>query len=66
MIHTQMKIFGWFIIYMSLQTGESGLAVADNSAFHLPQLTGQTIPVIMRISLLIKAIQPDQSKPKLK
>ena len=30
MIHTQMKIFGRFIIYMSLQRElESGLAVAD-------------------------------------
>ena len=33
-------------------------------AFHLPELTGQTIPVIMRISLFIKTIQPDLSNPK--
>ena len=33
-------------------------------AFHLPELTGQTIPIVMRISLLIKTIQPDQSNPK--
>ena len=26
--------------------------------------TGQTIPVVMRISLLIKTIHPDQSNPK--
>ena len=31
------------------------------SAFHLSQPTGQTIPIIMRISLLIKTNQPDQS-----
>ena len=29
-------------------------------AFHLSELTGQTIPVIIRISLLIKTIQPDR------
>ena len=33
-------------------------------AFHLSELTGQTIPVVMRISLLIKTIYPDQSNPK--
>ena len=33
-------------------------------AFHLSELTGQTIPVVTRISLLITTIQPDQSKPK--
>ena len=33
-------------------------------AFHLPELTGRTIPVVMRITLLIKTIQPDQSNPK--
>ena len=33
-------------------------------AFHLSELTGQTIPVVMRISLLIKTIHPDQSNPK--
>ena len=33
-------------------------------AFHLPELTGQTIPVVMGISLLIRTIQPDQSNPK--
>ena len=29
-------------------------------AFHLPELTGQALPVVMTISLLIKTIQPDQ------
>ena len=31
---------------------------------YLSELTGQTIPVITRISLLIKTIQPDQSNSK--
>ena len=30
----------------------------------MSELTGLTIPVIMRISLLIKTIQPDQSNAK--
>ena len=29
-------------------------------ALHLPELTGQNLPVVMRISLLIKTIQSDQ------
>ena len=33
-------------------------------AFHLSELTGQTLLVVTRISLLIKTIQPDQSNPK--
>ena len=33
-------------------------------AFHLSELTGQTLPVVTRISLLIKTIQPDQSNPE--
>ena len=32
-------------------------------AFHLSELIGQTILILMRISLLIKTIQPDQSNP---
>ena len=32
--------------------------------FHLSELTGQTIAVLIRISLVIKTIQPDQSNPK--
>ena len=36
----------------------------SNGAFHLSELTCHTIPVAMRISLLIKAIQPDMSDPK--
>ena len=33
-------------------------------AFHLSELTGQDSPVVMKILLIIKAIQPDQSNPK--
>ena len=36
-------------------------AYGTKGAFHLSELTGQTIQVIMRISLLIKSIQPDLS-----
>ena len=35
-----------------------------NGAFHLSDLTGQTIPVVMKISILIKIFQSDQSNPK--
>ena len=35
-----------------------------SGAFHLSELTGQTIPVEMIISLLITTILPDQSNPK--
>ena len=38
--------------------------ILSKGAFHLPELTGQTIPVVMGNSLLIKTIQPDQSNPK--
>ena len=33
-------------------------------AFHLSELTDQPIPIVMRISLLIKTNNPDQSNPK--
>ena len=31
--------------------------------FHLSELTGQAIPVVIKISLLLKTIQLDQSNP---
>jgi len=31
-----------------------------NGAFHLPELAGQTSPVVRRIPILIRTIQPDQ------
>ena len=31
--------------------------------FHLSELTGQAIPVVMKVSFLMKTIQPDQSNP---
>ena len=37
---------------------------ANWGAFHLSELIGQDIPVVMKILLLIKAILPDQSNPK--
>ena len=33
-------------------------------ALHLSELTSPAILFVMRISLLMKAIQPDQSNPK--
>ena len=33
-------------------------------AFHLSELTGQSIPIVMRIPFLIKTNHPDQSNPK--
>ena len=33
-------------------------------AFHLSEATGQPIPIVIRISLLIKTNHPDHSKPK--
>ena len=47
-----------------LQLLERGLPCRDKALFHISELTGQTLPVIMRILLLIKTIQPDQSNPK--
>ena len=38
--------------------------VDSQGFFYLSELTGQTIPVAMIISLLIKPLQPDQSNPK--
>ena len=35
-------------------------AVSPKGAFHLSELTGQAIPVVMKISLLIRAIQISQ------
>ena len=43
---------------------DSGFIAYSEGAFHLSELTGQTIPVVMRISLLITTIELDQSKPK--
>ena len=38
--------------------------IESKGALHLSELTGQTIPVVMRISLLIKTTQPDMLNPK--
>ena len=47
-----------FYVHSALPSREA------KGAFHLSELSGQTIPVVLRISLLIKTIQPDQSNPK--
>ena len=40
------------------------VSVGTKDAFHLSELTGQTIPNAMRVSILMKSLQPDQSSPK--
>ena len=40
---------------------QRGKRQSNKDGFHLSELTGQSIPVVMRISLLIKTIQLDQS-----
>ena len=53
-------------MYAKLRNKVNGLIrnAKSKGAFHLSELTGQTLPVVTRISLLIKTIQPDQSNPK--
>ena len=38
--------------------------MSNKAAFHLSELTDQPIPIVMRISLLIKTNHPHQSNPK--
>ena len=40
------------------------VSVGTKGAFHLSELTGQTIPNALRVSILMKSLQPDQSSPK--
>ena len=40
------------------------VSVGTKGVFHLSELTGQTIPNAMRVSILMKSLQPDQSSPK--
>ena len=47
-----------FLLYSSVWLSDA------KGAFHLSELTCQTIPIVMRNSLLIKTIQPDQSNLK--
>ena len=49
---------------MHIVAAKFTIVVYLKGAFHLSELTGQTIPVVMRISLLIKTIQPDMLNPK--
>ena len=58
-----------YSLIMSVNMGErAGLTGSEKwvteGAFHLSELTGQTIANAMRISILIKSLQPDQSNPK--
>ena len=44
--------------------GSCAIKYVTKGAFHLSELTGQPIPIVMRIPLLIKTNHPDQSNPK--
>ena len=41
----------------------TGIMCPSEGAFYLSELTSQTIGLVVRISLLSKTIQPDQSNP---
>ena len=43
---------------------QRGKRQSNKGGFHLSELTGQTFPVVMRILLLIKTVQLDQSNRK--
>ena len=45
--------------------GQSWAKIKAKVAFHLSELTSQTIPVATIISVLIKTLQPDPSNPKI-
>ena len=47
-----------------VQLLERGLPCRVKALSIFQELTGQTLPVVMRISLLMKTIQPGQSNPK--
>ena len=38
--------------------------MGTKGAFHLSELTDQTIPIAMIMFLLIKTVQPDESNPE--
>ena len=65
----QQKLLGkaYFIVKMTgpaiVRPGSSDFWKATKEAFHLSDFSGQTIPVVLGISLLIKTIRPDQSNP---
>ena len=55
------------LVYLTTRTKQQTQHIQSTlsrGAFHLSELTHQTIPVVMRNSLLIKAIEPEQSNPK--
>ena len=54
----------WGQLVMNFLAGVTFKSYESNGAFHLSELTCQIIPVVTRISLLKKTIQPDMSNPK--
>ena len=61
-LEEKSKVF--FIQYKKMGQFILGQFLGTKGAFHLSQLTGQPIPIVMRISLLIKNNHQDQSNPK--
>ena len=54
---------GWTRVGYDLWIATKGnpQPIITKGGFDVSELTGQTIPVVIRISLLIKTIRPDQS-----
>ena len=55
------------LVYLNTRTKQQTQHIQSSlskGAFHLSELTCQTISVVMRNSLLMKAIKPDQSNLK--
>ena len=61
-VHLAVKLKGRQVFDIIWASNE--LMRETKGAFQLSELTGQTIPVLMKISLLIKTIRPDQSDLK--
>ena len=72
LIRVRNSTWQWIFETLWLRTGTNTQSkiVGGNKkkislgAFHLSELTGQPIPIVIRISLLIKTNHPDQSNPK--
>ena len=57
-------LFGTPVLWAIFLLYSSAWLSSAKGAFHLSELTCQTSPLVMRTSLLIKTIQPDQSNLK--
>ena len=64
LLYTNLLLLLYIIFFLEFITRVCVCSVKFKGAFHSPELDGQTIHVVMRISLLIKTIQPHQSNHK--